>query len=79
MRAHSAELIWRTWVDNVALNSGAMRLPVYEGVFEKRRRLNLFDLKEYDFNDTFELFNISDYRFEGFNNKNCEWAGRLTG
>ena len=79
MREHSAELIWRTWVDNVALNSGVMRLPVYEGVFEKRRRLNLFDLKEYDFNDTFEIFNISDYRAEGADNREREWEGRLTG
>lgn len=62
MTGRSAELIWRFWVDNVALNSGAMRLPVYEGTFGKRRSLNLFDLREYDFNDTFEIFSISDYR-----------------
>lgn len=63
-RSCSVSRLWEKWVENIALNSGAMRLPLKEDLFEKRRKLNLFDLKEYDFNETFEIFNISDYRLK---------------
>ena len=65
--------LWGLWVDNIALNEGAMRLPHDRDIFRRERRLNLFDLKAYDFNDTFEVFNLSEYRGRPVH------AGKLTG